>query len=108
MRVNPSVSQQVQSSQSEAAKKSEGAAKTARAEQLATLKKNQAAGSTDSAKTEISAKGKEFAAAHAVAKSAPDMREDRIAALKAKIAEGKYELDANKIADKMVSEHMSF
>jgi len=43
-----------------------------------------------------------------VAKSAPDVREDRIAELKKRIAEGKYEVDANKLADKMVSEHMGF
>ena len=37
-----------------------------------------------------------------------DVHEDRIAELKKKIADGKYEVDANKLADKMVSEHMGF
>jgi negative regulator of flagellin synthesis FlgM len=58
------------------------------------------------ANTEISAKGKEFAKAKAIANEAPDVREEKIAALKARIAEGKYKVDADAIADRMVDEHL--
>ncbi len=58
------------------------------------------------AKTEISSKAKEFAKAKEVANEAPDVREEKIAALKARIAEGKYKVDADSIADRMVDEHI--
>jgi negative regulator of flagellin synthesis FlgM len=61
---------------------------------------------TGDANTEISAKGKEFAKAKAVAHEAPDVREEKIAALKARIAEGRYKIDADAIADRMVDEHL--
>lgn len=57
-------------------------------------------------KADISAKGKEYAAAKAAAAAAPDVREDKIAALKAKIAEGKYHVDVDAVADRMVDEHL--
>lgn len=59
------------------------------------------------AKTEISPKAKEAAQAKAVATSAPDVREERVAALKKQIAEGKYKIDADAIASKMVDEHLA-
>jgi negative regulator of flagellin synthesis FlgM len=58
------------------------------------------------AKAEISAKGKEFAKAKAIANNAPDVREEKIAALKKRIAEGHYKVDADAIADRMVDEHL--
>jgi negative regulator of flagellin synthesis FlgM len=64
------------------------------------------AASAGGASAEISEKGKEFAKAKAVANEAPDVREDKIAALKARIAEGKYKVDADAIADRMVDEHL--
>ncbi|NDD91776.1 flagellar biosynthesis anti-sigma factor FlgM [bacterium] len=60
-----------------------------------------------SAKTEISGKAREFAKAKEVAGQAPDVREDRIAELKAKIAAGNYKVNAQAIADRMVDEHLS-
>jgi negative regulator of flagellin synthesis FlgM len=63
--------------------------------------------STDDARPEISAKGREFAQAKAVANEAPDVREDKIADIKRRIAEGKYNVSADKIADRMVDEHIS-
>lgn len=64
------------------------------------------AAASGDANTEISAKGKEFAKAKAVANGAPDVREEKIAALKARIAEGKYKVDADAIADRMVDDHL--
>ena len=59
-----------------------------------------------STKPEISAKARDMAQANSVAKNAPDVREDKIAALRARIAEGKYSVDAQKVADRMVDEHL--
>ena len=41
-----------------------------------------------------------------IAKNTPDVREDRVAAIKAKIAAGTYEVDSGKIADGMLREAM--
>jgi len=57
-------------------------------------------------RAEISPRAKEMAQAKSIAQSTPDVREDKIAALKKKIAEGSYKVDANAVAEKMVSEHM--
>ncbi len=59
-----------------------------------------------SANTEISAKSKEFAQAKAVASDAPDVREDRVADLKRKIAEGSYVVDNEALADRLVDDHL--
>ena len=109
MRVNHPASPNVQSTQTnqtEQAKKSEQAQKN-KSRSATEIYGNNAAASSD-AKTEISAKGREFATARATAAAAPDVREDKIAELKKRIAEGKYEVDANKVADKMVRDHMAF
>jgi flagellar biosynthesis anti-sigma factor FlgM len=57
---------------------------------------------------ELSEKGKSRAAeqkkAFDIAKNTPDVREDRVAELKAKIQSGTYEIDSGKIADGMLRE----
>lgn len=63
--------------------------------------------SEQSAKSEISPKAREFAAAKAIASQTPDVREEKIAALKRRISEGKYEVDAMKVADRLVDDHLS-
>ncbi len=103
---NPSI-QSTQTSQSESAKKSEQTQK-ARSRSATEVYKDAAGTAAGSAKTDISAKGRELATARSVATSTPDVREDRVAELKKRIAEGKYEVDSNRIADKLVNEHMSF
>lgn len=55
---------------------------------------------------EISTKAKEFVKAKEVATNAPEIREAKIAELKRRIAEGKYKVDADKVADKMVEDHL--
>jgi negative regulator of flagellin synthesis FlgM len=64
------------------------------------------AASSSDVNADISSKGKELAKAKAAASQAPDVREEKIAALKAKIAEGKYKVDADAVADKLVDEHI--
>ncbi|OFZ78238.1 MAG: flagellar biosynthesis anti-sigma factor FlgM [Bdellovibrionales bacterium RIFOXYD1_FULL_53_11] len=86
-----------------------GSRKTERASQAQGAKKTdktgKSAGASD-ANTEISTKGREFAKAKAVAADAPDIREQKIAELKKRIAEGKYKIDEKAVADKMVDEHI--
>jgi negative regulator of flagellin synthesis FlgM len=56
---------------------------------------------------EISSKARELSEAKAAATSAPDVREAKIAALKERIAAGKYNVDPKAVADRMVDEHLS-
>lgn len=65
------------------------------------------AGDVSGAQATISTKAKDMAKAKAAVDNVPDMREERIAALKAQIASGGYKVDATKIADRMVDEHLS-
>ncbi len=62
--------------------------------------------SNGDAKAEISAKSKEFAQAKAVATHAPDVREDKVADLKKRIAEGNYQVDHDSLAERMVDDHI--
>jgi flagellar biosynthesis anti-sigma factor FlgM len=57
-------------------------------------------------KTEISSKSKEFANAKALANSAPDVRADKIAELKRRIADKSYKVDSAAVADKLVDDHL--
>lgn len=59
------------------------------------------------ARTEISGKAKDLAHAKDVASQAPDIREQKIAEIKARIAAGKYEVNSKAIADRMVDEHLT-
>jgi negative regulator of flagellin synthesis FlgM len=68
-----------------------------------------AAGRTEEnadAKADISARGREFARVKEAATKAPDVREEKIAELKRRIAAGKYHVDADAVADRMVDEHI--
>ena len=62
-------------------------------------------GITNAPGAEISGKAKDFAKAHSIAAATPDVREDRIAELKKRIAAGEYKIDSEKVAEKMLSEH---
>src|SRR3954462_6459649 len=68
---------------------------------------NAVAADPGAVKADISSHGKEIATANAVARSAPDTREDKIAELKKRIAEGSYKVDANAVADRMVNDHLA-
>lgn len=105
MRVNPGASQNVTNTQTEGLKKSEQTTKADRARMIEQVKKND--GTSPSARADISDKGKEFAKVHSAASAAPDVREERVAELKRRIASGEYQLDGDAVADKMIKEHMS-
>lgn len=106
MKINPSAANNAaQSTGISSASPAERAAQAAQARKKAAPTESKVVDS-GSAKTEISGRARDMAQAKSVAQSSPDVREDRIAALKAKIAEGKYQVDAQKVADKMVDEHL--
>lgn len=66
-------------------------------------------GRTSAARTEgadratLSARGRLLAAAMASVREAAEMRRDRVAELKAAIAEGRYDLDADAIARRLLA-----
>jgi negative regulator of flagellin synthesis FlgM len=107
MRVNQSNGSAVQGSEVSGAKKT---GKAAAAQEAKDAKKSEGVeGKTNipgSVNAELSNKGKEMAAAKAAASEAPDVREEKIAALKARIAAGKYNVDPSAIADRMVDDHL--
>jgi len=59
------------------------------------------------ARPEISTRGRELAHAKDVATKAPDVREEKIAKLKAMIAADSYKINPHAIADRLVDEHLS-
>ncbi|MBI2605437.1 MAG: flagellar biosynthesis anti-sigma factor FlgM [Deltaproteobacteria bacterium] len=58
-------------------------------------------------KVSISSKAKDAAKAARIAKAAPDVDEEKVARLKAAIQSGTYGVDADKIADRLVDDHMA-
>ncbi|RYZ69187.1 MAG: flagellar biosynthesis anti-sigma factor FlgM [Proteobacteria bacterium] len=108
MKIQPSVPNNIQSPQTGEADKAKSAA---RAEKLKVMKEagkpTQSGASPESAKAEISDTAKQFSKAMAVASTTPDVREDKISELKKRIADGNYKIDAAKIADRMVDDHMA-
>lgn len=57
-------------------------------------------------KVEVSSRGKEAATAKAEAGSAPDVREDKVADIRRRIASGQYKVDEEAVAGKMLDEHI--
>lgn len=110
MRVSPSNSNSIQATDltgSEKTEKAKKVVKTDDADKSSKASKAESrANAAASTKAELSSKGREMAAAKAAAGGAPDVREEKIAALKARIAAGKYEVDSNAVADRMVDDHL--
>ena len=53
---------------------------------------------------ELSDMGKRVQEAHSQLETIPDIREDKVAQLKEQVENGTYEVDAEKVADKMLRE----
>jgi len=82
--------------------------------------KNNAAGATnkadllsstslgESSKVELSPRAQEAKRIKELAMAAPDVDEAKVAKFRKLIDEGKYNVDAKAIADKMVDEHLEF
>lgn len=66
----------------------------------------ESSGASEAATVDVSSKSKEFAHAKQVASETPDVREEKIAELKRRIAGGNYHVDADAVADRMVDEHL--
>lgn len=65
-----------------------------------------AAGASGPATSDISVRAREMSLAKKVATDAPDVREERIAELKRRIANKEYNVAPEDIAERMVGEHM--
>lgn len=77
----------------------------------ATAEKNSAiAGAVlgESSKVEVSSKAQEARKIKEIATAAPDVDEAKVAKFRQLIDEGKYKIDAQAIADRMVDEHLKF
>ncbi len=103
MRIDQTRSNPTQTAEAGKARKT---AKEQAAEQSKKADRPSAEAIAGSVKTEISPRAQELAKAKAVATSAPDTREAKIAELKARIAEGRYKVDNEAIADRMVDDHL--
>ena len=106
MKVNSAQSQSTAPAQN-----SPKSAKSAKAERAggaeASESYKKAGASSADVNSDISTKGKDMAKAKSIASQTPEMREDRIAALKQKIADRKYNVDAAAVADRMVDDHLA-
>lgn len=75
----------------------------------AKLGKNKAGEARDtgnSANVEISDNARLMRKATEVVQGAPDIRQEKVAALKKAIQEGTYRVDADKVAEKVIEEHL--
>ena len=64
-------------------------------------------GNDSAEKVTISTRAKDAATAKSIAKDAPDVNEEKVARLKAQIQNGSYNVDADKVASKLVEDHLS-
>ncbi len=83
-----------------------GKAKESREARRSTRGEGVAGKAQSQEKVEVSSRAKDAAQARSIAASAPDVREDKVAKLKQAVQGGNYEVDANRVADRMVDEHM--
>jgi negative regulator of flagellin synthesis FlgM len=104
MRVDQSTSNQVQSSEAQGAKHAKKTHGTKHADSAEGA--SEARGHAPAANAEVSDRAREMATARAAANDAPDVREDKIAELKARISGGRYNVDSHAVADRMVDDHI--
>ncbi len=107
MRVNPNSSPLVQGSDVAAGK----AADTKKSEKLKAAYEGSSdapvvSKKSDSSSAEISSKAKDMAKAKQIATDAPDVREAKIAELRDKIQNKKYDVSASAISDRLVDDHL--
>ena len=101
-----STAQPSEESKLKGAGRAQAAAKTQNNEKAASAPSSRGTYLADSVKPELSSKAKDMATAKAVATQAPDVREEKIAELKLRIAAGKYEVSPQAVADRMVDDHL--
>jgi negative regulator of flagellin synthesis FlgM len=86
--------------------KGEGSAATTKAEKAKAKAKNQAASTGD--RVSVSSDSKLVAEAAKVASESPDVRVDRVEALRNQVQAGTYNPDPRRIAEKMVEGELDF
>lgn len=64
--------------------------------------------SSESSRVDVSPRAQEAKRIKEIAMAAPDVDEAKVAKFRQLIDEGKYKVDADAIADKMVDEHLKF
>ena len=104
MRINHTENSAVANSEASGARRTEKtghAAHAKKGEKVSSAEKG-----NESVNSDISTKAKDFAKARAVAADAPDVREEKVADLKRRIASGKYDVDVDAIAERLVEEHL--
>jgi negative regulator of flagellin synthesis FlgM len=106
MRVEQSSPNTVQKSETSSAKQTNRAAAPQESKRSEKAPSTSGDKNVQGAKAEISSKSKEFAQARAVASNAPDVREDKVAELKQRIADGNYKVDGASVADRLVDDHL--
>lgn len=79
-----------------------GAVKEAKTDALASL------GDTDATKVNLSTRAQDLKRAQELARSAPDVNEEKVERLQKLIDSGKYKVDAEAIAGKMIDEQASW
>jgi negative regulator of flagellin synthesis FlgM len=103
MRVNPTNSSPIQSAETQAGKKAEKSKLNpyeSNSDSAAVSKKS------DSVNADISSKAREMAKAKEAANEAPDVREAKVAELREKILNKKYNVSGEAIADRLVDDHL--
>ncbi len=103
MRINPANSSPIQSADTQASKKTE---KSKASAYEARGEANAVSSNSDSVNTDISSKARDMARAKQAASESPDVREARIAELREKIQNKKYNVGADAIADRLVDDHL--
>ena len=103
MRVNPTNSSPIQSTDTSSSKKTD---KLKNAAYESKDSSSAVSTKSDSASTEISSKAKEMATAKQVAGDTSDVREAKIAELREKIQNKKYDVSSTAIADRLVDDHI--
>jgi len=106
MRVSNDSSNQIQSPSTSRTGATQQAKKTDKASGATDAASAKGAGDSSGAAPEISARARDMSKAKELATAAPDVREEKIAELKKRIAAGNYNVDATAIADRMVDEHL--
>jgi negative regulator of flagellin synthesis FlgM len=67
----------------------------------------EAGGQGGADRVDISGRSKEMAKAHEAVASAPEVRGSKVEAIKERVANGEYEVDADKVAEKMIVDFLN-
>ncbi len=105
MKINPSQTGQTEAARAQESRASSKLTKTGETENAEASANGSAVGGA--ASTDISQRARDLAKAKQAAASAPDVREEKIRALKERIQKGEYNVKPDAIADKLVDEELA-